>query len=67
MEAFKNTNLPIARVKKIMKSDEDVKVYFTRAASFPPLSTTIFLPYIGYLFWVLDDFARVPVFVCEGL
>lgn len=27
-ELFKNHQLPLARVKKIMKSDEDVRVYF---------------------------------------
>ena len=28
VDEFKNHNLPLARIKKIMKSDEDVRVYF---------------------------------------
>ena len=29
IDEFKNHSLPLARIKKIMKSDEDVRVKFT--------------------------------------
>jgi nuclear transcription factor Y gamma len=58
LEELKNHNLPLARVKKIMKSDEDVRMISAEAPALFAKACELFIVELSFRAWVHTEESR---------